>query len=47
MLKVALTGEEGNRTVAYLDSQQHLTVGVGHLVVASDHIVLGQQIPMT
>lgn len=39
-----LKSEEGYRTTAYLDSLGKLTVGIGHRVLPSDNIKLGQTI---
>ncbi len=35
---------EGRKNVVYKDSLGKLTTGIGHLVLASDHLVLGQTI---
>lgn len=43
-LRNSLIQKEGKRNTAYLDSLGKLTVGVGHLVLPSDNIVLGQTI---
>jgi GH24 family phage-related lysozyme (muramidase) len=43
-LKALLIHEEGSHSKVYKDSQQHLTVGIGHKVVDSDHLSPGQEI---
>jgi lysozyme len=35
---------EGYRNVSYMDTEKHLTVGIGHKVTSRDNIKLGQKI---
>lgn len=44
LAKSELVSEEGRRSDAYLDSRGILTVGIGHKVLSSDNIKLGQVI---
>ena len=43
-LKALLIPEEGLHTDVYEDNQRHLTTGIGHKVVAADHLTAGQTI---
>jgi len=43
-LRAKLLASEGYKNVAYLDTKGILTVGIGHKVLASDNIKLGQSI---
>ena len=44
LFKSQLLEDEGSKTTVYKDTEQHLTVGVGHKVLDSDNLKLGSVI---